>query len=149
MNARTRQLEEEVLGSFVQYPLRLAWAITIHKSQGLTFEKAIIDAGEAFAPGQVYVALSRCTALNGIVLQSRIQSNGLHTDNRIVQFSQNSYSENILKQELERSKKSYQLKILLNLFDYSQVIAEIKELQKYFKEHESSFNAEALAWLPS
>ena len=64
VNKTTRQLEEEVLGSFTQYPLRLAWAITIHKSQGLTFEKAIIDAGEAFAPGQVYVALSRCTSLD-------------------------------------------------------------------------------------
>ena len=68
VNKNTRQLDEEVLGSFIQFPLRLAWAITIHKSQGLTFEKAIIDAEEAFAPGQVYVALSRCTSLSGMVL---------------------------------------------------------------------------------
>ena len=67
VNKTTRQMEEDVLGSFTQYPLRLAWAITIHKSQGLTFEKAIIDAGEAFAPGQVYVALSRCTSLGGMI----------------------------------------------------------------------------------
>ena len=70
----TRQLDEDVLGSFTQYPLRLAWAITIHKSQGLTFEKAIIDAESAFSPGQVYVALSRCTSLGGLVLQSRVRS---------------------------------------------------------------------------
>ena len=75
------------LGSFTQYPLRLAWAITIHKSQGLTFEKAIIDAGEAFAPGQVYVALSRCTNLDGMVLKSKIRPNSLFTDQRIVEFS--------------------------------------------------------------
>src|SRR5258706_1437584 len=68
INKTTRQLDSDVLGSFTQYPLRLAWAITIHKSQGLTFEKAIIDVGEAFAPGQVYVALSRCTNLEGMAL---------------------------------------------------------------------------------
>jgi len=72
VDKKSRQLNEEVLGSFTQFPLRLAWAITIHKSQGLTFDKVIIDAGEAFAPGQVYVALSRCTTLDGIVLQSAI-----------------------------------------------------------------------------
>ena len=68
----TQQVKEQKLGSFTQFPLRLAWAITIHKSQGLTFEKAIIDAGEAFAPGQVYVALSRCTSLDGLILKSKI-----------------------------------------------------------------------------
>jgi ATP-dependent exoDNAse (exonuclease V) alpha subunit len=67
INKSSSKLEEQLLGSFTQYPLRLAWAITIHKSQGLTFEKAIIDAGAAFAPGQVYVALSRCTSLDGLV----------------------------------------------------------------------------------
>ena len=73
-NQEKDKIEEDELGSFKQYPIRLAWAITIHKSQGLTFEKAIIDAGASFAPGQVYVALSRCTTLDGIVLQSRIKS---------------------------------------------------------------------------
>ncbi len=87
VNKTNRQLESDVLGSFQQYPLRLAWAITIHKSQGLTFDKAIIDAGEAFAPGQVYVALSRCTNLEGMVLQSRVRSQSLFMDARIKQFS--------------------------------------------------------------
>src|SRR5512144_2446870 len=80
LNKTTRQLDSDILGSFSQYPLRLAWAITIHKSQGLTFEKAIIDAGEAFAAGQVYVALSRCTNLDGVVLHSSIRNNSLATD---------------------------------------------------------------------
>jgi len=147
MNNTTRQLEEDVLGSFVQYPLRLAWAITIHKSQGLTFEKAIIDAGDAFAPGQVYVALSRCTTLEGIILQSRIRSNGFFTDQRIVQFSQNNSSPHLLERELESSRKKYQLKVLLSLFDYNGLIGELIELKKYLAEHTSSFNVETEEWI--
>src|SRR5205814_424186 len=72
LNKESNKVEEEELGSFTQYPVRLAWAITIHKSQGLTFDKAVIDAGASFASGQVYVALSRCRTLNGLVLLSRI-----------------------------------------------------------------------------
>jgi len=135
----SRQLNEEVLGSFTQYPLRLAWAITIHKSQGLTFEKVIIDAGEAFAPGQVYVALSRCTTLDGIVLRSRIRPVKMFTDQRIVQFSRSNSAKSIEK-ELLQSKKNYQLKILLSLFDYKQVIEDSKELNTYLSENNSSFN---------
>src|SRR6185503_11149870 len=127
----TKQLQEEVLGSFTQYPLRLAWAITIHKSQGLTFDKVIIDAGEAFAPGQVYVALSRCTTLDGIVLQSKIRTTNVFTDPRIVQFSNNIISKNAIEQELETSKRNYQLKILLDVFDFKQIIEDSKELNGY------------------
>ena len=141
-----RQLSEEILGSFTQYPLRLAWAITIHKSQGLTFEKVIIDAGEAFAPGQVYVALSRCTTLDGIVLQSHIRPTKMFSDQRIVQFSKTNSSKNIIEEELLCSKRNYQLKILLSIFDYQQVIAEAKELNQYLLENGSSFNDEAEKW---
>ncbi|HEY6899423.1 MAG TPA: AAA family ATPase, partial [Puia sp.] len=77
------KIEEEELGTFRQYPIRLAWAITIHKSQGLTFEKAVIDAGESFAAGQVYVALSRLTDLKGLVLRSRITPGAIRTDPHI------------------------------------------------------------------
>jgi hypothetical protein len=72
LNEQTKEVKEEILGTFKQYPLKLAWAITIHKSQGLTFERAIIDAQAAFAHGQVYVALSRCKSFEGIVLRSKI-----------------------------------------------------------------------------
>lgn len=142
----SRQLSEEILGSFTQYPLRLAWAITIHKSQGLTFEKVIIDAGEAFAPGQVYVALSRCTTLDGIVLQSHIRPTKMFSDERIVQFSKNHASKNSIEEELHYSKRDYQLKILLSIFDYQQVMGEAKELNQYVLENRSSFNDEAEKW---
>ena len=147
VDKKSRQLNEEVLGSFTQYPLRLAWAITIHKSQGLTFDKVIIDAGEAFAPGQVYVALSRCTTLDGIVLQSRIKTTKIFSDERIVQFSRTNSSKNILEQELQRAKRNYQFKILASLFGYKQVLEDAKELNRYLSENGSSFNKESENWL--
>ena len=147
VDKRSRQLNEEVLGSFIQYPLRLAWAITIHKSQGLTFEKVIIDAGEAFAPGQVYVALSRCTTLDGIVLQSHIRPTKMFSDERIVQFSKTNSSKNIVEQELQKSKRNYQLNILLSLFDYKQIIAEAEMLNQYLLGNKSSFNEETEKWI--
>ncbi|HET6768955.1 MAG TPA: helix-turn-helix domain-containing protein [Chitinophagaceae bacterium] len=142
----SRQVTEENLGSFTQFPLRLAWAITIHKSQGLTFDKVIIDAGEAFAPGQVYVALSRCTTLDGIVLQSHIRPTKMFSDERIVRFSKTNSSKDSVEEELLNSKRDYQLKVLLSIFDYQQVIAEAKELNQYVLENRSSFNEEAEKW---
>ena len=72
--------------SFEQYPIRLAWAVTIHKSQGLTFDRLIVDAGKSFASGQVYVALSRCRTLEGIVLKSKISSDVIFSDRRVAEF---------------------------------------------------------------
>ncbi|MEQ1676308.1 MAG: helix-turn-helix domain-containing protein, partial [Chitinophagaceae bacterium] len=146
MNKATRQLDSDVLGSFTQYPLRLAWAITIHKSQGLTFEKAIIDAGEAFAPGQVYVALSRCTSLEGMVLQSRVRSSSLFSDNRIVEFSQRSASSSQLQQEFTIARKQYQLTVLQSLFDFARAINGGSELSEYVLENSSSFSPESVDW---
>lgn len=147
LNKTTRQLEEKLLGAFSQYPLRLAWAITIHKSQGLTFEKAIIDAGKSFAAGQVYVALSRCTSLEGMVLQSRINTDSLRTDQRIVNFSRTAASVSKLEEELIAAQKQYWQKILLSLFDFRNVVANCKELMSYITEHGSSFNQEVWSWL--
>jgi hypothetical protein len=147
LNKSTRQLDEEVLGSFTQYPLRLAWAITIHKSQGLTFEKLIIDAEESFAAGQVYVALSRCTTLGGVILQSRIKPAGMFTDIRILDFSKRNHSHHVLEEELQNAKRSYQLSILLSLFDYQQLVEETKVISKYLHGHESSFAPDSLDWI--
>ena len=145
INKASRQVEEELLGSFNQYPLRLAWAITIHKSQGLTFEKAIIDAGEAFARGQVYVALSRCTNLEGMVLQSRIRPESLFTDRRILQFSQNPSDE--LQKELLSARRSYMEKLLVSTFDFRLAVSNANELMQYLIENRNSFNLETLSWL--
>lgn len=147
INKTNRQLESDVLGSFKQYPLRLAWAITIHKSQGLTFDKAVIDAGDAFAPGQVYVALSRCTNLDGMVLKSRVKPGSLFMDARIVEFSNKAATHNQLQQELASARKDYQQSVLISLFDFNNVTSNVKELKEYLVEHCSSFNKETLIWV--
>ena len=88
INEETKELKEDIVGSFKQIPLRLAWAITIHKSQGLTFERAIIDAEASFAHGQTYVALSRCTSLEGLVLKTPISSNAIINDKTVSTFNE-------------------------------------------------------------
>lgn len=115
------EIEEEVLGTFTQYPIRLAWAITIHKSQGLTFEKAIIDAGASFAPGQVYVALSRLTSLNGLVLYSKISQDCISTDEQALDFSDNNKSQDHLPLELKEAQKQYIFNKLLETFDFGKL----------------------------
>lgn len=115
------EINEEELGNFQQYPIRLAWAVTIHKSQGLTFEKAIVDAGQSFAPGQVYVALSRLTNLHGLVLRSKIQSESIMTDERILEFAQNEESEDRLQMVLEDSQKIFTEQSLLQAYDWDKL----------------------------
>lgn len=110
------KIEEEVLGTFSQFPLRLAWAITIHKSQGLTFEKAIIDAGTSFAAGQVYVALSRLTGLEGLVLRSKIPSHAIRTDYQVLNFMQRMEAIGDLSPILQESRRRYLGQILLHSF---------------------------------
>jgi uncharacterized protein YpbB len=117
-NQEDDKIEEEEVGAFKQYPVRLAWAITIHKSQGLTFEKAIIDAGASFAPGQVYVALSRLTSLCGLVLYSRIQHSSIQTDERVIEFTRLEKEEDQLAQELQQQQKIFITRSLVQTFDW-------------------------------
>ncbi|HXL57931.1 MAG TPA: DEAD/DEAH box helicase, partial [Chitinophagaceae bacterium] len=147
INKTTQKLEEEVIGSFEQYPLRLAWAITIHKSQGLTFEKAVIDAGAAFTSGQVYVALSRCTSLDGMILRSFITQNALFTDTHINRFANSRKSFDQLPNELQEAKHHYQQSILISLFDFSRIVKMNEQFLKNTEEHKSSFNEETIPWL--
>lgn len=121
-NPAKESIEEEEIGSFEQYPIRLAWAITIHKSQGLTFTKAIIDAGSSFAPGQVYVALSRCTSLAGIVLYSIINASAINTDQRVIAFAEKSASENVLQEILDKEQKKYWADNLLKAFEWGKIV---------------------------
>ena len=146
LNKQTQKVEEDIIGSFTQYPLRLAWAITIHKSQGLTFEKAIIDAGQAFAPGQVYVALSRCTSLQGMVLLSKITQSSLYSDERIINFSQNKHTSQ-LPQALQADKHLYQSKLLLQLFNFSSAVKQCAALIRTVEEHQASFNEETVPFI--
>jgi hypothetical protein len=120
-NAEDDEIIEEELGAFTQYPIRLAWAITIHKSQGLTFEKAIIDAGSSFAPGQVYVALSRCTSLDGLVLQTPITPRQIATDPIVVEYSKNLQNELQLKNELQQAVEEYEIEYFLRLFNFNKI----------------------------
>jgi DNA-binding NarL/FixJ family response regulator len=126
-NRDTGSIEEEELGSFTQYPVRLAWAITIHKSQGLTFEKAIIDAGSSFAAGQVYVALSRCTSLHGMVLRSRIQPSTIATDGRVIAFAKKESAANELELLLDRERQQYHMAVLIKSFEWTRITDRLRD----------------------
>lgn len=121
LNRERREITEDTVGTFEQYPLKLAWAITIHKSQGLTFDKAIIDAEASFTHGQVYVALSRCKTLEGMVLSSPISPRGVETDEAVLDFDENALQNPPTAHQLQEAKISYQQQLLLECFDFQQV----------------------------
>ena len=122
VNKEKNEIEEEELGSFRQYPVRLAWAITIHKSQGLTFDHVVIDAGRAFAAGQAYVALSRCTSLDGIILQSPITPECILTDAHAVAFSHNEQPAGLLEKSLAEAKQRFWAERLMQYFDWKPLL---------------------------
>lgn len=135
LNESTKEIEEEVIGTFKQYPLKLAWAITIHKSQGLTFEKAIIDAKDSFAHGQVYVALSRCKSLEGLVLSTRIGEFSIKNDTTVIDFTEDVERNQPGPTEFEQSRKEYTLELLIDLFDFKPLLRYIRVLMKLWDEH--------------
>lgn len=141
IDPETKEIKETLVGTFTQFPLKLAWAITIHKSQGLTFEKAIIDANSAFAHGQVYVALSRCKTLDGIVLSTPIALKSIKSDTTVSQFVHD-IEQNPPKQELlEDSKKEYERTLLLDLFDFGLIQRRLNYMLKLIGNHQESLLA--------
>jgi hypothetical protein len=130
-NQEKESIDEEKLGSFTQYPIRLAWAVTIHKSQGLTFQHAIVDAGESFAPGQVYVALSRCTSLDGLILHSRITPSSISTDPLVLEFAKREARQEELRQLLEQEKRYFQYAQLTGTFDLRKLEEALSNYLKY------------------
>lgn len=138
LDENTKEISESVDGSFTQIPLKLAWAITIHKSQGLTFEKAIIDSEQAFAHGQVYVALSRCRSLEGLILSSPFSPFSIKSDKTIEVFNEDAEKNQPDKDALDASKKQYQEELLLDLFDFGQLLKLIFYFQKDLEKYERS-----------
>ncbi len=140
------KLQQETLGTFTQFPLRLAWAITIHKSQGLTFEKVMIDAGAAFSSGQVYVALSRCNSLDGIVLLSKIPAAAIYSNDNVIKGQQALTHKGSLAERFNGARQIFTQQLLEEIFSLNEVEAIINVLSYQINEHKDKLNSEGIDW---
>ncbi len=140
IDEETKEIQEEIAGTFTQYPLKLAWAITIHKSQGLTFDKAVIDANAAFAHGQVYVALSRCKTLEGLVLSSKISTKSIVRDSAVRSFLNDVEQNQPGVEDFEKSKYEYQKDLVFDLYDFGSVRSQLWYSIKLYNENNGSLH---------
>ena len=137
IDEKTNEIVENIIGTFKQVPLKLAWAITIHKSQGLTFNNAIIDANAAFAHGQVYVALSRCRSLDGIVLSSKINPQSIKIDSSVLGFTRDIENNEPNEKQLIESRRAFERTLLLELNDFSSIHRRLDYCLKLVRENEN------------
>lgn len=144
LNDETKEIEEHEIGSFSQIPLRLAWAVTIHKSQGLTFDKLVVDAQQAFAHGQVYVALSRCTSLEGLVLKTKISSHALINDGIVNYFMEQMPAKEPSEEKVNILRNEYELTTILELIDFQEIYRTTGRLAKVVLDHRTHFDGEML-----